>query len=83
MSKSNLSQGPLFQDTMDFSRVVQPREDRGREKVCGIFWKTKNGALVYGGTAPVPASLFGGEDDVKRKAQLAHIGFVPFHGRDE
>lgn len=80
MSKTSQARGPLFQDTMDPSRVVQPRQDLGRTKLCGIFWKTKNG-LVYGGEAEVPTNLFGGEDDVRRKSQLAHIGYVPFHVR--
>lgn len=80
MSKSSLSRGPLYQDSMDSTRVVQPRDTNGGCKVCGIFWKTKNG-LVYGGEAEIPASLFASEEDVKFKSKAAFIGFTPYYAR--
>lgn len=70
----------LFQDTMDSNRVVQPRKDKGTAKVCGIYWKTKNG-LVYGGEAEVPTALFSFEEEPKFQGRLGHIGFVPYRGR--
>jgi len=80
MSKTHT--GPMFQDTMDPSRVVQPRSQGGRSTTCGIFWKTKQG-LVYGGEAEVPSSLFQRDGlDFKTARQLDNIGFVSLH-RDE
>ncbi len=76
MSKSNQARGPMFQDAMDPSRMVQPREDKGGNKICGIFWKTKNG-LVYGGEAACPINLFASEADVRGKTKVAAIGYLP------
>jgi hypothetical protein len=74
-----MNKGKMYQDSMDSTRVVQPRQDVGRVKVCGIFWKEKGG-LVYGGEAEIPAHLFSLEEDPKFQGRLGHIGFVPYVG---
>ena len=63
----------MYQDNADLSRVVQPIEQSGKDPLCKIFWKTKGG-LVYGGTARVPANLFGTDKDL----HLKRYGFTPY-----
>lgn len=62
----------LFQDTMDSSRVAKPLRTEGNNNICAIYWQERDGSLNYGGTAPVPASLFN-ENNPRNK----FIGFVP------
>jgi len=49
----------MFQDNMDFSRVVKPLRTQGKSSICEIFWKNGD-KLDFGGIAPIPTSLFEG-----------------------
>lgn len=64
----------LFRDTMDHTRIVKPLDQKGRTWMCGIYWN-EGGRLNFGGTAPIPASLF---EDVSTRPANSRIGFIPY-----
>jgi hypothetical protein len=64
----------LFQDVMDYSRIVEPLNQEGKSLVCKVYWKDSKGSLDFGGITRLPASLFD-----QTNPRVAFIGFREYH----